>query len=251
MDGAQGRSPGRDRRPGHGDQVRLEDRRPRFPSAPTSGSRKDGQTWYFNIAGIYDGDKNVDKTQFLFRYDYFDENRRAGKGTVSWYVIKVADPSRRRGDRGDARLEVRELAGGNQDPAREGRHRGLRETDRRHRRDDHRRSVGRVLHHPARRRQYHGAVGARAHGRAGGAEDARVLGRANPRPRAGRIAGPFGRRRLGGARSHGRVCRARVVQYRDAAGVRLQRARAACSAWPSPWRSACSPARCPPCPRCV
>ena len=52
-----------------------------------------GQTWYFNVVGIYDGDKNTDKTQFLFRYDYFDENRRAGKGTVSWYVIKVADPS--------------------------------------------------------------------------------------------------------------------------------------------------------------
>ena len=54
---------------------------------------KDGQTWYFNVDGIYDGDKNADKTQFLFRYDYFDENRRGGKGTVSWYVVKVADPS--------------------------------------------------------------------------------------------------------------------------------------------------------------
>jgi putative ABC transport system permease protein len=52
-----------------------------------------GQTWYFNVDGIYDGGANVDKTQFLFRYDYFDENRRAGKGTVNWYVIKVADPS--------------------------------------------------------------------------------------------------------------------------------------------------------------
>jgi putative ABC transport system permease protein len=52
-----------------------------------------GQTWYFNVVGIYDGDKTVDKTQFLFRYDYFDENRVAGKGTVNWYVIKVNDPS--------------------------------------------------------------------------------------------------------------------------------------------------------------
>jgi len=54
---------------------------------------KDGQAWYFNIDGIYDGDKTVDRTQFLFRHDYFDENRRAGKGTVSWYVVKIADPS--------------------------------------------------------------------------------------------------------------------------------------------------------------
>jgi len=52
-----------------------------------------GQTWYFNIDGIYDGAKTVDKTQFLFRYDYFDENRRGGKGNVSWYVVKIADPS--------------------------------------------------------------------------------------------------------------------------------------------------------------
>jgi putative ABC transport system permease protein len=52
-----------------------------------------GQTWFFNIDGIYDGDKTADKTQFLFRYDYFDENRRGGKGNVSWYVVKVSDPS--------------------------------------------------------------------------------------------------------------------------------------------------------------
>ena len=52
-----------------------------------------GQTWYFNVDGIYDGAASVDKTQFLFRYEYFDENRRATKGNVSWYVVKVADPS--------------------------------------------------------------------------------------------------------------------------------------------------------------
>ena len=52
-----------------------------------------GQSWDFNVDGIYDGAKTVDKTQFLFRYDYFDENRNAGKGTVNWYVIKVDDPS--------------------------------------------------------------------------------------------------------------------------------------------------------------
>jgi putative ABC transport system permease protein len=53
----------------------------------------DGLTWYFNIDGIYEGGKTVDQTQFLFRYDYFDENRRGCKGCVSWYVIKVNDPS--------------------------------------------------------------------------------------------------------------------------------------------------------------
>ena len=53
----------------------------------------EGQTWYFNIRGIYDGDKTVDKTQFLFHHKYFEENRRNGKGTVNFYMIKIADPA--------------------------------------------------------------------------------------------------------------------------------------------------------------
>ena len=56
---------------------------------PKSG----GQTWEFNLVGIYDGDRGVDKTQFFFRYDYFDENRSIGEGTVGWYIVKVKDPS--------------------------------------------------------------------------------------------------------------------------------------------------------------
>ena len=54
---------------------------------------KSGNVWEFNIDGIYDGDKTVDKTQFLFRYDYFDENRRNGTGNISWIVVGVNDPS--------------------------------------------------------------------------------------------------------------------------------------------------------------
>jgi putative ABC transport system permease protein len=53
----------------------------------------DGQTWYFNVRGIYDGEDTVDKTQFLFNYSYFDENRRGGKGNVSFYVFSIADPA--------------------------------------------------------------------------------------------------------------------------------------------------------------
>jgi putative ABC transport system permease protein len=52
-----------------------------------------GQTWEFNISGIYDGDDGVDKTQFFFRYDYLDENRAIGEGWVGWYVVKIADAS--------------------------------------------------------------------------------------------------------------------------------------------------------------
>jgi putative ABC transport system permease protein len=57
---------------------------------PVSG----GQTWDFNISGLYDGDSGVDKTNFFFRYDYFDENRRPGiRGNVSWIYAKIADPA--------------------------------------------------------------------------------------------------------------------------------------------------------------
>jgi putative ABC transport system permease protein len=52
-----------------------------------------GDTWEFNLAGIYEGDPEVDKTQFFFRYDYLDENRTFGEGAVSWYLIKISNPA--------------------------------------------------------------------------------------------------------------------------------------------------------------
>lgn len=58
---------------------------------PKSGQ---GNTWDFNIVGIYDGDQGADLTSFFFRYDYLDENRRDGDGLVGWYVVKVDDPAR-------------------------------------------------------------------------------------------------------------------------------------------------------------
>lgn len=66
----------------------------RIPITGTIWQPKQGQTWEFNVAGIYDGDQGVDKTQFFFRYDYLDENRRGGQGLVGWYVVKIADPSK-------------------------------------------------------------------------------------------------------------------------------------------------------------
>jgi putative ABC transport system permease protein len=58
---------------------------------PKSG---EGNTWEFNLVGIYDGDPGVDTTNFFFRYDYLNENRRDGEGLVGWYVVKIDDPSR-------------------------------------------------------------------------------------------------------------------------------------------------------------
>jgi putative ABC transport system permease protein len=59
-------------------------------------TKNGGDSWEFNIVGIYDGDPGVDKTGFFFRYDYLDENRQvnSGAGTVGWYVIKIKDSSR-------------------------------------------------------------------------------------------------------------------------------------------------------------
>jgi putative ABC transport system permease protein len=66
----------------------------KVPLKATIWQPKQGATWLFNIDGIYDGDKAVDKTNFFFRYDYLDENRRGAYGQVGWYIIKINDPSR-------------------------------------------------------------------------------------------------------------------------------------------------------------
>ena len=55
------------------------------------------KTWEFDLVGIFDGrDKGTDTTSMFFRYDYFDETRKAqnwGQGLVGWYTIRVKDPA--------------------------------------------------------------------------------------------------------------------------------------------------------------
>ena len=65
----------------------------RIPIQGTIWQPKQGQVWEFNISGLYDAGDGVDKTQFFFRYDYLDENRRGGAGLVGWYVVRIADAS--------------------------------------------------------------------------------------------------------------------------------------------------------------
>ena len=65
----------------------------RIPIIGTIWQPKQGQVWDFNIAGTYDGEAGVDKTNLFFRYDYLDENRAGGEGLVGWYVVKIADAS--------------------------------------------------------------------------------------------------------------------------------------------------------------
>jgi putative ABC transport system permease protein len=55
------------------------------------------KTWEFDLVGIFDGaEKGTDTSSMFFRYDYFDEVRKAqnwGQGLVGWYVIRVKDPA--------------------------------------------------------------------------------------------------------------------------------------------------------------
>jgi putative ABC transport system permease protein len=68
----------------------------RIPINATIWTRQGGEsTWEFDLVGIYDGaEKGTDNTQFLFRYDFFDESRQFGQGLVGWYTVRVADPDR-------------------------------------------------------------------------------------------------------------------------------------------------------------
>lgn len=66
----------------------------RVPIISTIWQQKDGnRTWEFEIEGIYDvKDARGDSTSFLFHYDYYDEAKSFGSGTVGWMIIKVEDP---------------------------------------------------------------------------------------------------------------------------------------------------------------
>jgi len=68
----------------------------RIPIQATIWPREGGeQTWEFDLVGIYDGaEPTTDETQFLFRYDYFDEARQGGQGLVGWYIVEVSDADR-------------------------------------------------------------------------------------------------------------------------------------------------------------
>lgn len=68
----------------------------RIPLQSTIWPKKDGgDTWEFDIVGIYEGkEKGTDTSQFFFRHDYFHEARSFGGGLVGWYYVRVADPER-------------------------------------------------------------------------------------------------------------------------------------------------------------
>jgi putative ABC transport system permease protein len=58
--------------------------------------RNGGNIWTFDLVGIYRAaqpELRGMEQQLLFRYDYFDEGRQSGQGTVGWYIVKVEDPA--------------------------------------------------------------------------------------------------------------------------------------------------------------
>lgn len=65
-----------------------------IPLRPGVWQHKDGlAAWEFEIVGIFEGAREgTDTSNFFLRYDYVEDARRFGKGLVTWFSVKVADP---------------------------------------------------------------------------------------------------------------------------------------------------------------
>jgi putative ABC transport system permease protein len=70
----------------------------KIPLQATIFPNKDGSNnWDFDLVGIFHAaqpELQGIEQQLLFQYDYFDEARQFGQGTVGWYIVKVDDPAR-------------------------------------------------------------------------------------------------------------------------------------------------------------
>jgi putative ABC transport system permease protein len=64
----------------------------RIPIQATIWTKADGgRTWEFQLEGIFSTDDPRGSTALmLFQYDYFEEARAFAKGTVGWYILRVA-----------------------------------------------------------------------------------------------------------------------------------------------------------------
>ncbi|MEX0976133.1 MAG: ABC transporter permease [Woeseia sp.] len=64
----------------------------RIPLQATIWTRDDGdRTWEFDLEAIFSTEDPRGSTAYmLFNYDYFEEAREFGKGTVGWYILRVA-----------------------------------------------------------------------------------------------------------------------------------------------------------------
>jgi putative ABC transport system permease protein len=65
----------------------------RIPFGATFMRPKSGNTWTFDLVGIFDGQyPETDTSAFYFRHDYLEENRVWGKGFTGWYAVRIKDP---------------------------------------------------------------------------------------------------------------------------------------------------------------
>jgi putative ABC transport system permease protein len=66
----------------------VGDRIPMYSSIWTNQSGS--QVWDFEIAGIFDSDDPRGSTQMmLIQYDYFDEGRAFGNGSMGWFILTI------------------------------------------------------------------------------------------------------------------------------------------------------------------
>jgi putative ABC transport system permease protein len=66
----------------------IGDRIPMYSSIWTNKSGS--QVWDFEIAGVFDSDDPRSNTQLmLIQYDYFDEARAFGNGTMGWFILGI------------------------------------------------------------------------------------------------------------------------------------------------------------------
>ncbi len=69
----------------------------RIPIQATIWTSKTGDTWEFDLVGIFDTADPSARGQFemmLFNHEYFDEARAFGQGIVGWYIVRTVDPAR-------------------------------------------------------------------------------------------------------------------------------------------------------------
>lgn len=65
----------------------------RIPIQATIWTQSDGsRVWEFELEGIFSNeDPRASTAIMLINYDFFDEARAFGQGTVGWYILRVAD----------------------------------------------------------------------------------------------------------------------------------------------------------------
>lgn len=66
----------------------------KVPIRGTIWRPRDGDTWSFDVVGIYKGaTQETDTSQMFLRYDYLEENRPFANGYVGWYHMRIRDPN--------------------------------------------------------------------------------------------------------------------------------------------------------------